>query len=119
MKTRAVVRSRVPATCAAVAILIAFLQIGCNRGKEQPAQPIRIVSWGGQFQQDMARSWWQPAAAKCNLKLAPANWNGDYGALTARIEKSINDWDLVHVEAHYVKIPEAASLFTSFPRSID
>jgi putative spermidine/putrescine transport system substrate-binding protein len=43
-------------------------------------------------------------------------WEGDYGNLSARIARGINNWDLVHVEAHYVRMPQATELFESYPQ---
>lgn len=95
------------------------LVIGCRDKKQDSSEPIRIVSWGGRFQQDLFKDWWTPAAESCGVKIEPDSWDGVYGALTARIQKGINDWDLVHVEAHYVQNADASSLFESFNRTID
>jgi putative spermidine/putrescine transport system substrate-binding protein len=74
---------------------------------------VRVVSWGGAFQQALADDWWNSSAKYCGIKIEPDSWDGNYGALTTRIEKGINEWDLVHVEAQYVSNPDAASLFQS------
>lgn len=100
----------------ATALLLSCSKTASNNQPTPDKQrPVKIVSWGGQFQDDMRVNWWQPAAQKCGVDFESGSWDGDYGALSSRIRKGINDWDLVHVEAHYVKSPEAASLFESFP----
>jgi putative spermidine/putrescine transport system substrate-binding protein len=73
------------------------------------------VSWGGQFQADLMSSWVTPAARDANLSLESDSWGGDYGALTTRIERQRNNWDVVHVEAHYVMTPRFQQLFRSYP----
>lgn len=96
-------------------VLATGLLLSCSRTTPEKPRPLKIVSWGGQFQEDMRANWWVAAAAKCGVEFEPGAWDGSYGALSARIQRGINDWDLVHVEAHYVKTPEAASLFEGFP----
>lgn len=86
----------------------------CTTETPPGPRPVRIVSWGGLFQQALLNDWWQPASEACGIKFEADSWNGDYGALSARIRKGINDWDLVHVEAHYVENPSAPSLFERF-----
>jgi putative spermidine/putrescine transport system substrate-binding protein len=78
-------------------------------------QPVRLVSWGGQFQEDLLNFWIKPAAKSCHVPLEAEAWNGEYAALSSRIKKGINAWDIVHVEAHYVQNPDAGDLFESFP----
>jgi len=75
---------------------------------------VRLASWGGKFQEDLIDTWVQPAARAAGVQIEPGSWNGEYGALTARIKKGINDWDLIHVEDHYVSVPEAGLLFETF-----
>lgn len=95
--------------------IVAAVLLSCSRTTPEKPRPVRIVSWGGQFQEDMLANWWTPAAAKCGIEFEAGSWDGSYGALSARIQRGINDWDLVHVEAHYVETPDADSLFESFP----
>jgi putative spermidine/putrescine transport system substrate-binding protein len=103
---------------ALIVVLGFFFLMSCSGKKQNDAAPLRIVSWGGRFQQDLSKDWWKPAADSCGIKLEPDSWDGDYGALSARIQKGINDWDLVHVEAHYVQNPAAVSLFENFDRDL-
>lgn len=91
-------------------IAFALLLSACNR-HESYDNTVRVVSWGGRFQADLVESWIKPAATSQKLVLQTEAWDGDYGALTARIEKSINTWDLVHVESIYVKNPRYRDLF--------
>jgi putative spermidine/putrescine transport system substrate-binding protein len=76
---------------------------------------VRVVSWGGQFQTDLMAHWVTPAAEDADLTLEAESWDGDYGALTTRIERARNNWDVVHVEANYVMTPRFQQLFQSFP----
>lgn len=99
-----------------IAILSLTYFPGCSN--KQDARPIRVASWGGRFQDDLVESWVKPAAERCSIQIETVPWNGEYGALTVRIEKGINDLDLVHVEAHYVKIPESRTLFEPFPERL-
>lgn len=93
-------------------LLVLLLFSGCKRASvDDNTKVVRIVSWGGAFQQDLSTTWWEPATKNCGVALQPDSWDGNYGALTTRIQKGINDWDLVHVEAHYVATPAASSLF--------
>ena len=99
---------------------IAFLLLsnfaGCS--DRQEIRPIRVASWGGRFQDDLVENWVKPASRP----LFDTDRNGSLERrvrrLTARIEKGINDLDLVHVEEHYVKIPESRNLFESFPERL-
>jgi len=76
---------------------------------------LRVVSWGGLFQKDLVESWLQPTAQRLGLKIQTEAWDGDYAALSKRIEKRLNNWDLVHVESTYVRVPGYERLFESFP----
>lgn len=100
-----------------VIALVALAAAGCRGAEDRlPANPVvRLASWGGRFQDDLVRLWVEPAARQCELELQTQSWNGDYAALTARIQRGVNDWDVVHVEAHYVANPFADSLFEAFP----
>lgn len=65
-------------------------------------------------------SWVAPAAQKVGVKIETEAWDGDYGALTKRIQVGINTWDLVHVESYYVMTPGYEKLFKNFPdRKLD
>lgn len=98
-----------------VIVIGAALLLNCTKTTPEKPRPIKIVSWGGQFQEDMRTNWWLPVQQKCGIEFEPGSWDGSYGALSARIQRGINDWDIVHVEAHYVKTPEEESLFERFP----
>lgn len=76
--------------------------------------PVRLASWGGKFQEDLVDLWIQPAAHSAGIQIDAGSWNGEYGALTARIKKDINDWDLIHVEDHYISVQDASLLFETF-----
>lgn len=100
----------------AVVIAFAFSMSGCHQKQEKlPPPTVRVVSWGGKFQNDLVKDWLQPAADRANIHLEAEAWDGDYGSLTSRIEKGVTTWDLVHVEAHYVRNPKSTTLFASFP----
>lgn len=113
---------------AAVAILIALLALSvstCRRETPspqpgspvgQPARVVRLVSWGGFLQEDMVGKWITPAAKAVNIRVEAQTWNGDMGALATRIQRSVNTWDLVHVELQDAYRPDGEQLFAAFPQ---
>lgn len=95
------------------------LLFSCGQDSQEDST-VRVVSWGGQFQADLIESWVQPASKAANVSLQTETWDGDYGALTTRIEKHLNTWDLIHVELFFVKNPRSRNLFEAFPnRSLE
>jgi putative spermidine/putrescine transport system substrate-binding protein len=57
----------------------------------------------------------EPQADRIGLKVRSDAWDGDYSALSTRIERDINTWDLVHVEAIYVLNTKMEKLFFADP----
>jgi putative spermidine/putrescine transport system substrate-binding protein len=101
-----------------ICTVLLFMAGSCKRSTQPEAtQPVKIVSWGGKFQQDMQMYWWKSAQAASGLAFEAQSWDGAYGTLTSRISKGINDWDIVHVEAHYVQNPIAPMLFSTLSSS--
>lgn len=102
----------------AIAILVLFVSACDNRDrvakKDARENVVHIVSWGGKFQADLMSSWVAPAAQRAGVTLETEAWDGDYGALTKRIQIGINTWDMVHVESYYVMTPGYEKLFKSF-----
>jgi putative spermidine/putrescine transport system substrate-binding protein len=99
-----------------LAIFASFVLSGCSGCKKESDRPkLRLVSWGGKFQQDMIDDWIKPAAEREGIDIQTEAWNGDYEVLTSRIERGLNTWDLVHVEAHYVGHQRRSELFVGFP----
>ena len=98
----------------AFVIASSTLLFSCSQ-QSPDASTVRVVSWGGQFQADLIGSWVQPASKATGISLQTEAWDGDYGALTTRIDKKLNTWDLVHVELFYVLKPQYQDLFETFP----
>lgn len=79
------------------------------------ARVVRLVSWGGFLQEDLVSKWITPAAKAASIRVDAQTWNGDMGALATRIQRSVNTWDLVHVELQDAFRPDGSELFEAFP----
>lgn len=98
-----------------VFVIPCIILAACDDQKTIGDEAVHLVSWGGQFQTDLMRLWVEPAAEKAGVKIVADAWDGDYSALSTRIHRGINSWDLVHVEAHYLFPPKNESRFTAKP----
>ncbi|SDF63834.1 Spermidine/putrescine-binding protein [Dyadobacter soli] len=97
-------------------ILLAALFWGCHdndRDKE-----LKIVSWGGKFQKDLMEYWLMPASRSSGIQISEGTWDGDYAALTSKIEKDLNSWDLVHVEDYYINVDNQEKIFSPIPEDV-
>ncbi|NUM53526.1 MAG: extracellular solute-binding protein [Candidatus Hydrogenedentes bacterium] len=56
-------------------------------------------------------SWVLPSAKAVKVDVESESWDGDYGALKARIEQGVNSWDIVHVESQFVVDIDRSKLF--------
>lgn len=101
-----------------IRLVMCLLMVGAvtSCGKESSDTDVKVVSWGGTFQSDLMTSWVAPAAKDAQLNLQTEAWDGDYGALTTRIRRGLNNWDLVHVELFYVLQDNYQDLFESYPQ---
>lgn len=106
------------ARVAASLVLLAVSLAACR--KEAPPQPVkpvvRLVSWGGLLQEDLVGKWIMPAASGIDVRVEAQTWNGDMGALATRVQRSVNTWDLVHVELQDAFRPDGKDLFAAFPQ---
>jgi putative spermidine/putrescine transport system substrate-binding protein len=81
---------------------------------QAPPKVVRLVSWGGFLQEDLVGKWITPAAKGAGIRVEAQTWNGDMGALATRIRRSVNTWDLVHVELQDAFRPDGAEIFEGF-----
>jgi putative spermidine/putrescine transport system substrate-binding protein len=119
MQKRYLTRVWAPLVLSLVVASAIFFSLRAHRKSRQDAagqRQVNVVSWGGQFQQDLMQNWLLPAARQRGIAVRAASWDGDYGTLTTRIENGLNNWDLVHVEAHYVETPRHENLFEPIDR---
>lgn len=93
-----------------------LLSSGCRPRPTEESGPVRIVSWGGNLQDQLVTNWIAPAAGSDSIRYEVETWDGDMGALAVRIRRGINTWDLVHVEAQDAFRPDRAELFQAFPQ---
>ena len=96
-------------------IVFALNSGGCGDQASRKTETVRLVSWGGQAQTDLLRFWIKPAAEKANIEIVAESWDGDYAALSNRIKRGVNTWDLVHVELYYLVTPSTTNSFAQFP----
>lgn len=97
-------------------IAICIFTIGCNHPNSD--QSVKLVSWGGKFQQDLMNDWMLPSAKKAKVTIDEGTWNGDYADLSSKISRDLNAWDLVHVEDYYINVPNKSDLFEKIPQDI-
>ena len=96
-------------------LLCVALLVSCTQNsKTDEASPVRVVSWGGKFQSNLIEQWVLPAAESDGIQIETEAWNGDYSALTTRIERNLNNWDIIHVESMYVMNPKYKELFKAY-----
>lgn len=97
--------------------LLTFILItacSCN-SNDNISEPVKVVSWGGKFQQDLSKYWLSPAADTAGVEIDEGTWNGDYATLTTKIENNLNSWDLIHVEDYYINVDEKKEIFEQIP----
>lgn len=94
--------------------IMLLLVSSCGDTQPKPSS-VRIVSWGGSFQSSLIDNWVEPASERAGIQIETESWAGDYSALTTRIKRGLNNWDVVHVEAMYVMSPDFKELFQGFP----
>jgi putative spermidine/putrescine transport system substrate-binding protein len=76
---------------------------GCHRANNQSAVPtLRFASFGGSFQDDLAKAVLTPICAKIGCNATVDAYSGDYDHLAATIKNGTNPFDLVHVETRFL-----------------
>lgn len=99
-------------------IAILLINLPSCSDTDNSEKKVKIVSWGGKFQEDLMNYWIKPASERANIPIQEGTWDGDYASLSSKISKNLNAWDLVHVEDYYINIPEKTKFFEKLPNSI-
>jgi len=95
---------------ASIIISLIFVT-SCSESETPSDQTLSIASWGGNFQKSLVNDWLEPSLSKKNIKINSNSWSGNYSALENNIKMNITDYDLIHVESHFLN--SKSQIFTS------
>lgn len=102
----------------AMSLLVAVF-VACTKQSED--KDVTVVSWGGQYQDELFNRWILPSAQEASPKISikPQSYTGEYRNLTDMIESDSVTWDLVQVETFYAALAKSKGLLEPFDPPID